>query len=178
MHVRCSLWPFLVSSKSHRLQDLLIEKTKSHNPILCKNNFRVKTSKFPRSCNTSSPVCTTCCCDGKRSRDNRIIELSADRINLCTKICSVTQEAKYPGDDFFPQAYIHFDKSLNAKCSGEWILGVLLIEFMKVSRHSKIKIPNKDKEYSFHDSSDFTISGMPTLLVLDQMQTGLYMFKP
>jgi len=40
------------------------------------------------------------------------------------------------------------------------------------------KISNKDKEYSFRDSSDFTISGMPTLLVLDQMQTGLYMFKP
>ena len=40
------------------------------------------------------------------------------------------------------------------------------------------KISNKDKEYSFHDSSDFTISGMPTLLVLDQMQTGLCMFKP
>ena len=128
-----------LSSKSHCLQDLLIEKTKSHNPILCKNIFRVKTSKFPRSCNTSSPVCTTCCCDGKRSRDNRIIELSEDRTNLCTKICSVTQEAKYTGDDFFPQAYIHFDKSLRAKCSGEWILGVVLIEFMKVTRHSKFQ---------------------------------------
>jgi hypothetical protein len=50
---------------------------------------------------------------------NRTTELSANRINLCAKMCSVTQEAKYPGDDFFAQVYIHFDKSLHAKCSGE-----------------------------------------------------------
>lgn len=66
MHVPCSLWPFLVSSKSHCLQDLLIEKTRSHNPVPCKSILRVKTSRFPRSCNTSNPVCTTCCCDGKK----------------------------------------------------------------------------------------------------------------
>lgn len=143
MHVPCSLWPFLVSSKSHCLQDLLIEKTRSHNPILCKNVFHVKTSKLPRSCNCNTIVQYVQPA-AVMEKEIETIESSADRINLCTKICSVTQAAKYPGDGFFPQAYIHFDKSLHAKCSGEWILGRGVDRIYESNQ--AFKISHKDKE--------------------------------